>query len=101
MHRASEIEDLEYWKNGTLSLDRSPLKKVIRKAWKRKFGDICQICSCRMHFEVKFRSHPRYATIDHILARGLGGSNSLENVQVVCFTCNNGKSVDEYCKISD
>lgn len=100
MHRASDLAELKCW-NDPPQIHIATVKKAVRQAWKRTFGDICQSCSIRMHFEVKFRSHKHYATIDHILARALGGTNSLENIQVICKECNNLKSADEYRKNLD
>ena len=95
MHRASDIPELKIWQDPP-QLHIASVKKIVRQAWKRVFGDLCQACGCRMHFEAKFRSHRHFATIDHIQARGLGGNNSLENIQIICRECNNRKSVDEY-----
>lgn len=95
MRRASDIGELQCWPKPPM-IHVATVKKALRLAWKRAFGDICQSCECRMHFEIKFRMHPHYATIDHILSRGLGGGNELENIQIICRECNNLKSVDEY-----
>lgn len=77
------------------------VKKAIRHAWRRKFGHLCQCCGTTMHFEIKFRGHKHYATIDHILARGLGGTNNLSNIQIICKLCNNKKSAHEDHQIHD
>lgn len=98
MHRASDLEELKLWQDSP-QMHISAIKKAVRNAWKRKFGDICQMCGCRMHFEIKFRTHRHYATIDHIEARALGGGNNLSNIQVVCRECNNTKSKEEYLLI--
>jgi 5-methylcytosine-specific restriction endonuclease McrA len=95
MFKASDIPELKIWKD-TNHLNGASIKKIARQAWKRAYGDQCQSCGCRMHFEIKFRAHRHFATIDHILARGLGGRDILENIQVVCRECNNKKSLDEY-----
>ena len=95
MRRASDIDELKCWQ-GIPDLHIATVKKAVRKAWKRAFGDTCQSCECRMHFEARFRNHRHYATIDHIIARGLGGTHALDNIQVVCLECNNKKSVHEY-----
>ncbi len=95
MHIASDIPELSHMP-ASLDVTLANVKKIIRQAWKRHFGDGCPICGSRMHFEIKFRSNPRYATIDHILARALGGTNSLDNLTVVCMECNNNKSKDEF-----
>jgi 5-methylcytosine-specific restriction endonuclease McrA len=34
-------------------------------------------------------------TVDHILARALGGSDALWNLQTLCGPCNTAKAVDE------
>lgn len=95
MHRASDIGELDRWPDPPM-IHVATVKKALRLAWRRKFGDICQSCGTHMHFDIKFRSHRSYATIDHILARGLGGSNKLGNIQIICRACNNVKSVDEH-----
>lgn len=46
-------------------------------------GDVCQLCFD--HLDNKKR------TIDHIHPRSLGGTNALENLQLVCQTCNSRK----------
>lgn len=94
MHRASEIDELSWWIDPPM-MQVATVKKAVRNAWKRKFGSICQICGVVMHFEIKFRDSHKYATIDHIIARCLGGTNHLSNIQVVCKKCNNEKSADE------
>lgn len=30
-------------------------------------------------------------TVDHVIAKSRGGSNRLENLQLLCFTCNGAK----------
>ncbi len=93
--RASDIPELA--QSGlAMDVNVATVKKAIRQAWKRHFGDACPTCNARMHFEMKFRKHRHYATLDHILARSLGGDNSLSNIAVVCAFCNNLKSKDEY-----
>lgn len=95
MHRASEIAELSVWQHQS-NIHLATFKKMVRQAWRRQFGDICQSCNVRMHFEIRFRTHRHYATIDHIIARSLGGGDELENIQVICRDCNNEKSVIEY-----
>lgn len=100
MNRASDIEEFKGW-NDPPVMSAATVKKAIRQAWKRKFGSVCQMCGTLMHFDIKARGHKHYATIDHILARALGGTDHLHNVQVVCKTCNNKKSVSEGYKSLD
>ncbi len=96
MHRASEIEELKYW-DGKINLAHARARKLIRQAWRRAFGDICQGCGVKMHFEAKMATHRHFATIEHIKARGTGGdANSLDNISCICHSCNNQKSLDDY-----
>lgn len=37
----------------------------------------------------------RSATIDHILARSLGGTNALDNVVLACLECNGNRGRDQ------
>lgn len=94
MHRASDIPELETWSNPPLHL--ANFKKAIRQAWRRKFGDVCEPCGMKMLFDPKSRGLSKYATLDHILARALGGRDELENITVICKSCNNRKSAEEY-----
>lgn len=98
MRRASEIKELTAW-NDLPSMHLSTFKKALRLAWRRHFGGKCQSCECLMHFEIRYRSHKHYATIDHIVARALGGTDALDNLQVICKDCNNLKSIDEYRQV--
>lgn len=96
MRRASDIEELKNWVNPPLHL--ANFKKALRQAWRRHFGDKCELCGMNMLFDVKARGLSKYATLDHILARALGGKDELSNIAVVCKSCNNRKSVEEYRK---
>ena len=40
---------------------------------------------CRSHFE------PRHLEVDHVIARSKGGTNHLENLQLLCGHCNRVK----------
>lgn len=63
--------------------------------WFDEFGDICQSCEVKMTRRSRHRRAPNFATIDHIQARGLGGTNAVGNLQVICNKCNGVKSVGE------
>ena len=71
--------------------------KIIRQFWRDKYGDNCLFCETKMIFSInKKKKIPKnYATIDHINSRALGGTNSLDNIQVICASCNAKKSVLE------
>lgn len=68
-------------------------KRFLKRAWRDHYGDRCHLCDHLMVFTGgKSRRMP---TIDHILARSMGGDNSLHNLQVICWLCNNSKSRKE------
>ena len=65
------------------------MRKIRRNRQKREEvfaeqGRVCKLCGATEDL-----------TIDHILAQGLGGTNAKENLQVLCISCNNKKSVEE------
>jgi hypothetical protein len=65
------------------------MRKIRKKREKREQvfaeqGAICRFCGATENL-----------TIDHILAQALGGTNAKENLQVLCESCNNRKSVEE------
>lgn len=39
---------------------------------------------------------PQQLTFDHLLPKSRGGSNSLENLRLTCFTCNNKRGNSLY-----
>ena len=55
-------------------------------------GFTCQNCGRKM---VLGGDNSRAATIDHITARGNGGTNEKENLQLLCSKCNTGKAIIE------
>lgn len=68
-------------------------KSLIRHYWKKVFGRRCIFCERKMRFKLnKDKAASHDATIDHINARGLGGTNDLKNLQVICNSCNASKS---------
>lgn len=58
----------------------------------RKYNWRCAVCGRSVRFDVD-KAHPLRATIDHIVARALGGSNQFQNLQLACFSCNNSKGL--------
>lgn len=54
----------------------------------------CAICNITVDFS-KPDAHPNKATIDHIRPLAKGGSDTKENLQLLCFPCNN-KKADTY-----
>lgn len=50
-------------------------------------GWVCQLCQCPTRSN-EDSNHPRYPTLDHIVPRAHGGSDSLENLRLACRQCN-------------
>lgn len=69
---------------------RSKISRSMQKAvWIRQFGDhvsngTCPYCKCVLS---QFDAH-----YDHIVPLAEGGSHEVDNIQVLCMTCNTSKS---------
>lgn len=74
-----------------IPLHLAGFRNALRRAWKIKYGVECMECGNKMEFESTKRKTSNYATIDHILARGLGGNDELKNLRIICYRCNNKK----------
>lgn len=61
--------------------------------WFLYFGSNCPLCGQVMGKVGKAR--PTKATIDHILARALGGTHAPDNLRVICQRCNMSKGQSE------
>lgn len=56
-------------------------------------NNICWMCKQEMHIHVSDTlSVKRQATVDHKIARSLGGADEEHNWQLMCNGCNNTKS---------
>lgn len=94
MNTLADTNIAEYW-------DASPMPSVLtfrhaaRRAWLETFGDRCPAGPHWMLFSPTYRLGGRYATLDHIVARTLGGSDALENLRVICHACNQQKAARE------
>lgn len=64
---------------------------VSRESLRLLYGDDCYLCGGTMLFESRLHSDPRYATMEHVLPRALGGMTTWENMRLACFECNNDK----------
>lgn len=88
-HTAKDLDIKWKWKEPA-PIRLAGFKRALKKAWKKKFGDKCIHCER----EMVFFGNPylsNYATIDHVVARAFGGSCGLENIQVICLSCNGKK----------
>lgn len=61
-------------------------KQALRKLLKRRHGNLCMYCKVEMN--LRDRTHPTYATIEHIRPLSKGGSNLLPNLGLACRKCN-------------
>jgi hypothetical protein len=74
--------------------------RVMKRMWFFYFGDSCPSCGVKMTTDLAQLEKGHFATIDHILARSLGGHHKAwSNLTCVCRDCNSFKSGYE-CKIS-
>ena len=75
----------------------SGLRRRLFRIWFRHYGPHCLDCGCKMFVAEPntICNEPDVATIDHIRARALGGTNMLGNLRVVCRQCNMDKSCEE------
>jgi hypothetical protein len=68
----------------------SPVKVFERDNW------ICQICGELTDKTLIGTRHDLSPELDHVLAIGLGGSSTYDNVQCTCRKCNREKGRDEH-----
>ncbi|MGG6269968.1 HNH endonuclease [Leptolyngbya sp. AN10] len=54
----------------------------------RRFGSLCWWCQCSFSSE--------QLTLDHLIPKSQGGSNSLENLRLACFPCNHDRGNSLY-----
>jgi 5-methylcytosine-specific restriction endonuclease McrA len=93
-HTAAELDIAWRW-HLPPPLNLNGFRQALKRAWREQFGVICQDCNREMAFEQRNQRASNYATIDHILARGLGGTCDLNNIRVICLRCNGKKSKRE------
>ena len=60
-------------------------KKNLKLRLLGEHGYRCRVCQRKMN-------HPDALTIDHIVPRGMGGSNANQNLQLLCKRCHRAKT---------
>lgn len=53
---------------------------------RKRGGQHCRCCGTQMQ---RSGNSPQRETLDHIVPRSRGGSNDIENLRLVCSSCNN------------
>lgn len=89
-----------------MSKGRTTVKKsqraIQREVLFRQQGGLCHDCGCEMTMKrpggrTSTLPLPKnFATLEHKLARALGGTDHISNLVVSCHGCNNRKSAAEY-----
>lgn len=74
---------------------KSRVRRQIRSDLYAAQGGLCSICGRMMEFDGEFAYSQDYATIDHIVAISLGGSNRRENLRLTHRSCNEEKGKQE------
>ncbi len=81
IHDFFQSRGLSVWDHRLL--EDSPISDVIRYEVLKKAGGRCELCGAT--------KDERMLDIDHIIPRSRGGSNDIENLQVLCSKCNRSK----------
>lgn len=73
---------LNTWEYSLIEID--PVPNTIRYEVLKRDGSRCLLCGVSAKESVLH--------VDHVVPRSRGGSNAIENLQTLCWQCNNGKS---------
>lgn len=74
---------LRHYRGRARSLVRHRHKKWAVRRLQRAHGDVCSYCGCGF-----VPGGRRQRTVDHRVARSLGGPNRLRNMVLACLACN-------------
>lgn len=70
--------------------------RMMKFMWIAYFGNHCPSCTAKMTTKISKSGKKNFMTIDHVLARGLGGDSQAErNLTCICRECNGFKSAHE------
>ncbi len=79
-----QLEKRRSYKHKVSFMPHERIEILERDNWK------CQICGCLVHDEII--NDELKANIDHIIPISKGGNSEINNLQVLCRTCNLSKS---------
>lgn len=68
------------WKNNKKKKKRKQYSQEVRELIYRQADGYCQLCGKKLTYN--------QATLDHIIPLAMGGSNSVDNLQLSCIQCN-------------
>lgn len=87
-------EDTEMIARAISKNERKALRKLghKRQLW-QEFKGVCPYCLCsmRLHAHGQDKVRGNVATIDHVIPKCKQGLNTIDNLLVVCATCNRKK----------
>jgi len=77
--------------NGVITQKAKVISSLLRTAIFERDNYFCQSCDCKVKYygnTVSPYDNFSPGAIDHIFPRARGGQNNLDNLQLLCITCN-------------
>ena len=71
---------------GKVRLSGEALERLRIERWHYDRG-YCQECTVATHFRARWDGDPHAYDMAHIVSRGAGGSDTLDNVRTLCHRC--------------